>query len=46
VTLEAVREAMRAGIDAVKDMKGVVKVSAGNYNGRLGKHRIYLRMLG
>jgi len=46
VTLEAVREAMRAGIDAVKDMKGVVKVSAGNYNGRLGKHRIYLRTLG
>lgn len=46
VTLEAVKEAMRAGIDAVKDMKGVIKVSAGNYNGRLGKHRIYLRTLG
>jgi len=46
VTLEAVKEAMRAGINAVKDMKGVVKVSAGNYDGRLGKHRIYLRTLG
>jgi len=45
VTLEAVNEAMRAGIDAVKDMKGVVRVSAGNYDGRLGKHRIYLRTL-
>ena len=46
MTLEAVKEAMWAGIDAVRDMKGVVKVSAGNYDGRLGKHRIYLRTLG
>jgi len=46
VTLKAVKEAMRAGINAVKDLEGVVKVSAGNYGGGLGKHRIYLRTLG
>jgi len=46
VTLEAVKEAMRKGINAVKNMRGVVKISAGNYEGKLGKHKIYLRDLG
>jgi formylmethanofuran:tetrahydromethanopterin formyltransferase len=26
-------------------VKGVVKISAGNFGGKLGKHRIYLRDL-
>ena len=43
LTLESVREAMRVGIKAVLDVKGVVRVSAGNYGGRLGKYKIYLR---
>jgi len=46
VTLDAVKEAMKAGINAVKDMDGLVKVSAGNYEGKLGKHKIYLGALG
>ena len=43
--LEMVENAMRAAIRAVREMSGVVRVSAGNYGGKLGKHRIYLREL-
>ena len=46
VTLDAVKEAMWAGIDAVKDMEGVIRISAGNYGGQLGVHKIFLRDLG
>ncbi len=45
VSLNAVKEAMKAAIHAVKGVKGVVRISAGNYGGRLGKHKIYLREL-
>jgi formylmethanofuran--tetrahydromethanopterin N-formyltransferase len=45
VSLDPVKQAMRASIKAVKDMKGIAKISAGNYGGKLGKHRIYLREL-
>jgi len=37
---------MKAAIYAVRDMNGVVKISAGNYGGKLGKHKIYLKELG
>lgn len=43
LTLDAVKEAMRSGIKAASSVKGVVRISAGNYGGRLGKYRIYLR---
>lgn len=46
VTLETVKEAMNAGINAAKDMEGVVRITAGNYNGKLGVHKIFLRNLG
>jgi formylmethanofuran--tetrahydromethanopterin N-formyltransferase len=45
ISLDRVKQAMKAAIKAVKDMNGVVKISAGNYGGKLGKHRIYLREL-
>ena len=45
VSLQAVKEAMKAGIRAVLDIEGVAKVSAGNYGGKLGDYRIYLREL-
>jgi len=45
VTLEAVKEAMRVGVNAVRNMRGVSKITAGNYGGKLGKHKIYLREL-
>jgi len=41
-SLEAVKEAMKLGIESAADVNGVVMVSAGNYGGKLGKHRIYL----
>ncbi len=45
ISLEAVKNAMKVAIYAVKDMDGVIKISAGNYGGKLGKHKIYLREL-
>jgi len=45
VSIDAVKEAMRVGIRAAMTVKGVKKISAGNYGGRLGKYKIYLREL-
>ncbi len=45
VTLDAVKEAMKAGIEAASKVKGVVRISAGNYGGKLGDHKIFLREL-
>lgn len=45
VSLQAVRRAMRAGIEAALSVEGVVKISAGNYGGRLGDYKIHLREL-
>jgi formylmethanofuran--tetrahydromethanopterin N-formyltransferase len=45
VSLDAVKEATKAGVSAVLDLDGVVKVSAGNYGGKLGEHKISLREL-
>jgi formylmethanofuran--tetrahydromethanopterin N-formyltransferase len=39
----AVRQAMHAGIGAACETPGLVRISAGNYGGRLGKHKIPLR---
>jgi formylmethanofuran--tetrahydromethanopterin N-formyltransferase len=44
-SLEAVKKATKAGIEAVLGIDGVVKVSAGNYGGKLGEHKISLREL-
>jgi formylmethanofuran--tetrahydromethanopterin N-formyltransferase len=45
VSLEAVKEAVKAGIEAVLNVDGVVRVSAGNYGGKLGEFKINLREL-
>jgi len=45
VSLEQVKEAMRAGIHAAMTVEEVSKISAGNYAGKLGKYKIYLREL-
>ena len=39
---DAVRKAMRAGILAAVKVPGVVKITAGNYGGKLGKYQIPL----
>jgi formylmethanofuran--tetrahydromethanopterin N-formyltransferase len=45
ISIETVKKAMKAGIDAVLNVDGVVKISAGNYGGKLGRYKIYLREL-
>jgi len=44
-SVEAVKEAMKVGIQSAGDVNGVVKISAGNYGGKLGRHKIHLREL-
>ena len=36
---------MKAGIEAAAAVDGVIKISAGNYGGKLGEYRINLREL-
>jgi len=36
---------MKVGILAATKIPGVVKITAGNYGGKLGKHLIYLKDL-
>jgi formylmethanofuran--tetrahydromethanopterin N-formyltransferase len=45
VSLKTVKEAMKAGIEAASQVEGIVKISAGNYGGKLGKYKIHLREL-
>ena len=45
VSLEAVKQAMKVGIEAALTVEDVVKISAGNYGGKLGDYKIYLREL-
>ncbi len=44
-TLDVVKDAMRAAIKAAEGISGVCEASAGNFGGKLGKHKIYLREL-
>ncbi len=39
------REAMKKGIMAGIDVKGLIRISAGNYGGKLGNYRIYLKKI-
>jgi formylmethanofuran--tetrahydromethanopterin N-formyltransferase len=45
VSMDAVKEAMKAGIEAVVNVDGAVRVSAGNYGGKLGEFKIQFREL-
>ncbi len=45
VSMETVKQAMKAGIQAVLNVDGVVQISAGNYGGKLGEYKIHLREL-
>jgi formylmethanofuran--tetrahydromethanopterin N-formyltransferase len=42
ISMEAVKQAMKAGIEAVLNVDDVVRVSAGNYGGKLGEFKIKL----
>ena len=45
INLEAVEKAMYVCMKVASRVDGVVKISAGNYGGKLGKHKIYLKDL-
>jgi formylmethanofuran--tetrahydromethanopterin N-formyltransferase len=41
--LAVIEAATSAAIEAAADTPGLVRISAGNYGGRLGKNFVYLR---
>jgi len=45
MSLDLVKEAMRKGITAATKVPGVVKITSGNYGGKLGKYTIDLKDL-
>ena len=45
ISMHAVRKAMKAGIEAALSVDGVVRISAGNYGGKLGDYKINLKEL-
>ncbi len=46
LTLKAVREAMKVGIEAAMQIPGIIKISAANFGGKLGPYKIHLKTLG
>lgn len=45
LTSDAVAAAMRAGMHAASRVPGLVRITAGNYGGKLGPHHIHLKAL-
>ncbi|MFH0860651.1 MAG: formylmethanofuran--tetrahydromethanopterin N-formyltransferase [Candidatus Altiarchaeota archaeon] len=45
ISLDSVKEAMKAAAEASTKVAGLIAISAGNFGGKLGKHRIFLREL-
>ena len=43
LSLEAIKRAMGVGIKAAASISGVVRISAGNYGGRLGPYKAFLK---
>jgi formylmethanofuran--tetrahydromethanopterin N-formyltransferase len=43
VNLDVIKRAMSNAIKAVRKLEGVKKISAGNYGGKLGQYKIYLK---
>lgn len=44
--INIIENSMRKVIEGIIDMDGLIKISAGNYGGKLGKFKIFLRNLG
>lgn len=43
LSLEAIKKAMGEGVKAAASVAGVVRISAGNYGGKLGPYKIFLK---
>ncbi|MFX1339104.1 MAG: formylmethanofuran--tetrahydromethanopterin N-formyltransferase [Promethearchaeota archaeon] len=46
IDVDTIKETMQKTIEGIIGMDGLIKVSAGNYGGKLGKFQIHLRELG
>jgi len=46
IDIQTIELTMLKVIEGIIDMEGLIKISAGNYGGKLGKYKIYLRELG
>jgi formylmethanofuran--tetrahydromethanopterin N-formyltransferase len=46
INVDAVKKALKEGIESVLDIEGVTRVSAGNYGGKLGQYQIPFSELG
>ncbi|MHA1472259.1 MAG: formylmethanofuran--tetrahydromethanopterin N-formyltransferase [Promethearchaeota archaeon] len=46
IDVDTIKLAMKKTIEGIIDMEGLIKISAGNYEGKLGKFRIHLKELG
>lgn len=45
LSFDAVQQAMRCGLHAAAASPDIIRITAGNYGGKLGKHHFYLRDL-
>ncbi len=43
LTVEAIKNAMGEGIKAAANVNGVVRITAGNYGGKLGPYKVFLK---
>jgi formylmethanofuran--tetrahydromethanopterin N-formyltransferase len=46
MNVDVIKKALKAGIEAVLDIEGVMRVSAGNYCGKLGQYKVSFSELG
>ncbi len=46
INVDVIKKALKAGIEAVLDIEGVTRVSAGNYGGKLGQYKVPFNELG
>jgi len=44
--LDSIKNTLLKVIEGIQNMEGLIKISAGNYGGKLGKYKIFLRELG
>jgi formylmethanofuran--tetrahydromethanopterin N-formyltransferase len=45
LSFDAVQSAMKRGLHAAAASPDILRITAGNYGGKLGKHHFYLREL-
>ena len=46
LNIDTIKRTMSNVINGIIDMNGLIKISTGNYGGKLGKYKIFLRELG